>query len=62
MERKGRDTEKWGIERLKMKVHEHNRIVFEPVLYWAGGMYRTPLERRVLEYDEEYEIGLKEEK
>lgn len=43
-----------------MKIREHNRIVFDPVLYWAGGMYRTACERQVFEYDDEYELEIKE--
>ena len=43
-----------------VRIHEHNRIVLEPVLFWAAGMYRPTMEREVIEYDEEYELDLKE--
>ena len=43
-----------------VKIKEHNVIVLEPLLFWAGGMYRPTKEREVIEYDDEYEINLTE--
>jgi hypothetical protein len=43
-----------------MRIHEHNRIVLEPVLFYAAGMYHPTQERKVIEYDEEYELNVTE--
>ena len=43
-----------------MKIHEHNRVLFSPVLFYAGGIYRAACEQREVEWDDEYELTITE--
>lgn len=43
-----------------MIIREHNRVLFSPVLFYAGGMYRAACEQRVVEWDEEYKFEITE--
>ena len=43
-----------------MIIREHNRVLFEPAVFYAGGLYREACERRVVEWDEEYEMNITE--
>jgi hypothetical protein len=40
----------------KIKIIEHDVIKIYPESFWAGGMYRTASERRVVEREREYYI------
>jgi len=41
-------------EKIGLKVKEHNRLLIIPEAYYAGGVYRTPFENKVVEFKREY--------
>ena len=43
-----------------MKIREHNRVTFDPVYFYAGGLYHNACERQVFEWDDEYELEIHE--